>query len=204
MQIDLQKTETATHGRRIAVQGVSGCFSHQALLEFWPWAEAVFCERGEETALALQAGRADGVLLPVENSIAGPVTEHQEIARRLCTENEARVVAERAMAIRQQLIGLRGADVEQLKVVYSHPVALAQCGRFFSQRPWLRGEPYFDTAGSVARVLSEQDPTQAAIAGALAADIYGGTILLPDVQDAADNTTRFVLLWGAGSELPVL
>jgi prephenate dehydratase len=204
MCADLQIRVTADVPYRVALQGIRGCFSHQALMEFFPVAQPVFCERATETRDALRFGRADGILLPVKNSLAGPVTEHQQLIRHISSANEASVIAERTMAIRQQLIGIRGAKTDQLQRVYSHPVALAQCRRFFSQHPWLHPEPFFDTAGSVARVIAENVATQAAIAGTLAAKTYNGEILLADIQDSPDNSTHFVLLWALNRELPTL
>lgn len=204
MCTDLQIPVTTAAVVRVAVQGIHGCFSHQALSELFPNATPIFCERADETRNALRQDRADGVLLPIENSLAGPVIEHQELVQLMCVEDGARAIAEYTMTIRQQLIGLPGAKIEGLRRVYSHPVALAQCRRFFAERPWLQPETYFDTAGSVARITSEGDATQAAIAGALAAEIYRGAILLPDIQDSPDNSTRFVLLWARDRELPTL
>ncbi len=175
---------------RVAVQGVRGCFSHQALTEFMPGAEAIFCERAEETREALREGRVEGVLLPVENSLAGVVREHAELVERMCGEDGARVAGEHRMAIRQQLIGVPGATVEGLRRVYSHPVALKQCGEFFAERPGVSAEEYFDTAGSVARVMEEGDMAQAAIGGRLAAEEYGAMILLADIHDRGNAGAR--------------
>jgi prephenate dehydratase len=204
MCTDLQIPVIAVDSIRVAVQGIRGCFSHQALMELFPRADAIFCEHATGTRDALRQGRLDGVLLPVENSLAGPVIEHQELVRQMCAEDGARVIAEHTMTIRQQFIGLPGAKIENLRQVYSHPVALAQCLRFFAEHPWLQAVPFFDTAGSVARIITEANTTQAAIAGALAAEIYNGEILLPDIQDSPDNSTRFVLLWAPNRELPAL
>jgi prephenate dehydratase len=217
VQTQLQDLDAGNAVKRVAVQGVGGCFSHQALRELLPGAEAVFFEQAAETREALREGRVDGVLLPVENSLAGEVTEHAELVRQMVGEG-ARVGGEHRMGIRQQLIGLPGATVEGLERVYSHAVALKQCRRFFAERPRVRAEGYFDTAGAVERVMREGDVKQAAIAGALAAEIYGGEILLADIHDTgragagaegsagnpvgAENTTRFVLVWVAGGELP--
>jgi prephenate dehydratase len=104
------------------------------------------------------------------------------------------VLDEIQIKIEQHLIGCRGAEFETIETVQSHPVALAQCSRFFESHPKLKSVIANDTAGSVAEVIRLGQPQRAAIAGQRAADLYGGTIIRKSIQDHSDNYTRFVLL----------
>jgi prephenate dehydratase len=105
-----------------------------------------------------------------------------------------KVLDEVEIRIEQHLIGCRGAIFDTIKTVQSHPVALAQCSRFFESNPQLRSVIAEDTAGSVAEVIRGRDPKRAAIAGQRAAELYGGSIIRKSIQDQAENYTRFILL----------
>jgi prephenate dehydratase len=175
---------------RIAYQGEPGAFSEAAARRLAPEAVLVSCRYFPELFRAIRDGLADRILTPVENSIAGPVVparEHMEAGHYL-------VCGEITLRIDQNLIGLPGACVEKLRTVQSHPVALAQCARFFAQYPHLISESADDTAGSVRAVMALGDPTRAAVAGAHAAALYGAVVLLPEIADRSDNFTRFLLL----------
>jgi prephenate dehydratase len=176
---------------RVAFQGERGAFSEQAIVELLgeqarlvprPTFEAMFA--------AIRAGVADYVLAPIENSLAGSV--HRSFD--LLVESRLTIIAEVIIPIAHNLIGHPGASFEQIAVVESHPVALAQCERFFVTHPRLKRAVAEDTAGSVREVIRSGDPTRAAIAGRRAAEIYGGAILLEHLEDNDENYTRFLLL----------
>lgn len=176
---------------RVAFQGERGAFSEEAAVKLLgeeielvprPTFEALF--------LAIDEGAADYALAPVENSLAGSVHRSYD----LLLESSLHISAEVVIPIRHHLIGCEGASLDGLKTVESHPVALAQCERFFAARPQLQRIATEDTAGSVARVIKEGDPAHAAIAGERAASIYGGKILQHNLEDHTENYTRFVLL----------
>jgi prephenate dehydratase len=104
------------------------------------------------------------------------------------------------LQIEQHLIGCPEANLANLESVLSHPVALAQCKRFFAEHPRLKPINADDTAGSVAEIMRRGDPTRAAIAGRRAAEIYGASIIRESIQDQPENFTRFVLLSVKGNE----
>ena len=130
------------------------------------------------------------MLAPVENSLAGSVHRSYD----LLLESQLKIVGEIIIPIRHCLIGCPGARVETIKTVASHPVALAQCLRFFATHPQMSPLVAEDTAGSVAEIIQRGDATCAAIAARRAAEVYGGVILLEHLEDHAENYTRFVLL----------
>jgi prephenate dehydratase len=133
---------------------------------------------------------ADYLLAPIENSIAGAVQPSVDLWR----SSALPVLDEVEIKIEQHLIGCRDATFETIETVQSHPVALAQCSRFFESHPRLKPFVADDTAGSVAEVIRLRDSKRAAIAGQRAAEIYGGTIIRKSIQDQSENYTRFILL----------
>jgi prephenate dehydratase len=126
----------------------------------------------------------------VENSLAGSVVRVYD----LLLESELTITAETILPIEMNLIGCPGASLSEIRCVSSHPMALAQCERFFGQHPSIKRLPAEDTAGSVREMLVRGDKTHAAIAGKYAADRYRGEIIAERIQDNAENFTRFVLL----------
>ncbi|HEX8189910.1 MAG TPA: prephenate dehydratase [Pyrinomonadaceae bacterium] len=176
---------------RVAFQGERGAFSEEAAVKLLgegatlvprPTFESLFAAVGE--------GAADLALAPVENTLAGSVHRVYD----LLLDSPLHIGAEVVIPIRHFLIGLPGSTAEGVKTVESHPVALAQCERFFASRPDVRRVAADDTAGSVAAVLRRKDPSCAAVAGRRAADIYGGHVLREGLEDHRENYTRFVLL----------
>lgn len=139
---------------------------------------------------SLEAGIADYLVAPVENSIAGVV---QPSVSRIRASSLV-ILKELELQIDQHLIGCPGAALGAIEIVQSHPVALAQCTRFFARHPRIKHVIADDTAGSVAEVVKQKDPKIAAIAGRHAAEVYGGEIILESIQDHPKNHTRFVLL----------
>jgi prephenate dehydratase len=139
---------------------------------------------------AISEGAAEALLVPVENTLAGSVVRVYD----LLLESGLRIVAETILHIEHQLIGCAGATVSDLRSVASHPVALAQCERFFLAHPGLKRLPAEDTAGSVREVLARGDKSAAAIAGRRAAERYKGVVLAENIHDNPENFTRFVLL----------
>jgi prephenate dehydratase len=128
--------------------------------------------------------------VPVENSLIGPVP----VAVELLSASSLVSVGEVAIRIQQHLIGCPEAVFEEIEAVESHPAALGQCKRFFAEHPLLKRIESEDTAGSVARIVGVGDRKRAAIAGRRAAEIYGGTIIRENLEDRAENYTRFLLL----------
>lgn len=176
---------------RVAFQGEPGAFSEAAAIQLLGAAiDAVPCATFDAAFRAIDEGAADALLAPVENSLAGSVVRVFD----LLLESSLAIVAQTILPIEMQLIGLPGASLGDIRSVASHPMALAQCERFFAAHSEWRRVPAEDTAGSVREVLSRGDKSAAAIAGRRAAEHYHATILAESIQDNAENFTRFVLL----------
>jgi prephenate dehydratase len=139
---------------------------------------------------AIAEGAADALLVPVENTLAGSVVRVYD----LLLESNLEMCGETILPIEHQLMGMPGARWEDLKAVASHPMALAQCERFFAGNPQLKRVPTEDTAGSVREMMERGDKQFGAIAGRRAAGHYGAVILQENIEDNAENFTRFVLL----------
>jgi prephenate dehydratase len=176
---------------RVAFQGERGAFSEEAAVKLLgEEIELVPRPTFESLFVAIDQGAADYVLAPIENSLAGSVHRSYD----LLLESALHISAEVVIPIRHHLIGCAGASFDGLKTVESHPVALAQCERFFAAHPQLQRIATEDTAGSVARIIKLGDLSRAAIAGSRAASIYGGKVLQHNLEDHTENYTRFVLL----------
>jgi prephenate dehydratase len=176
---------------RVAFQGERGAFSEEAAVKLLGGGATLVPRPTFESLFAATAeGAADLALAPVENTLAGSVHRVYD----LLLDSPLHMTAEVVIPIRHFLIGLPGSRAEDIKTVESHPVALAQCERFFASRPDIRRVAADDTAGSVAAVLRRGDPACAAVAGRRAAEIYGGQILRESLEDHRENYTRFVLL----------
>ena len=176
---------------RVAFQGERGAFSEEAAHKLLG-AEIELVPRRTFAELysSLENGVADYLLAPVENTIAGVVQPSVDLLRL----SSLTVIDEIQIKVEQHLIGCPGTSLNTIEKVQSHPVALAQCSRFFQTHPELKSVIADDTAGSVAEVIRVGDPKLAAIAGQRAADLYGGSIICESIQDHSNNYTRFVLL----------
>jgi prephenate dehydratase len=176
---------------RVAFQGEHGAFSEAAAIQLLG-EDIVTVPRAtfDSAFRAIAEGAADTLLAPVENSLAGSVVRVYD----LLLESSLGIVAETILPIEHHLIGCPGATLGDLKSVSSHPMALAQCERFFQSHPDLKRVPAEDTAGSVRDVIATGDKSAAGIAGRRAAIRYGGVILSESIQDNAENFTRFFLL----------
>jgi prephenate dehydratase len=176
---------------RVAFQGEHGAFSEAAAIQLLGDEITTVPRPTFDSAFrAIEEGAADALLAPVENSLAGSVVRVYD----LLLESNLSIVAETILPIEHHLIGCPGATLAELKSVSSHPMALAQCEKFFLSHPGLKRVPAEDTAGSVRDVLATGNRSAAGIAGRQAAIRYGGVILSPSIQDNAENFTRFVLL----------
>ena len=181
---------------RVAFQGEPGAFSEMAIGQYWPaGAVSVPCHSFSDALELAVGGQCDFAIIPVENSIAGLVRAGRDA---LSAAGAAlRVVGETSLEVKQCLMALPGAAIRDIRVVESHPVALAQCGRFLAAHPAMHAVPHADTAGAAHDVSVLGDPTRAAIAAALAAQHYGLEILARDIQDEIHNYTRFLVLEAA-------
>ncbi len=175
---------------KIAIQGEPGSFSHEAALKLVPGAEIIPCALSAEVFATLTRGDADGAVIPIENSLAGSVSEHFD----LLLSHDVKAERETLLRIRHNLIVVPGVAEEAIERVYSHPVALAQCRRFLAEHPKMRALAFYDTAGSVKQIMESDDRPAAAIASEAAARYYGAQILASDIEDNSENFTRFFLV----------
>jgi len=186
----MPQTEGEARGRkRIAYQGEPGAYSHLACNRFFPELEAIPCDTFEDAFSAIAEGRVDLGMIPIENSLAGRVAD----IHHLLPESGLYVIGERFRPVHHQLLGLKGAKLENLKTVMSHTQALGQC-RMHLRKLGLKPVVAADTAGAARLLAQMKDPSIGALASELAAEIYGLDILKPDMEDATHNTTRFVVL----------
>ena len=175
---------------RVAFQGIAGAYSEEAIRQFFgPEVESVPFRTLDDLFPAVEDGDADYGMVPVENAVAGSVVRSYE----LLMERELHIYAETILHVRHMLLALPGTTLDDLKRVRSHPQALAQCQRYLS-RHGLEPEPAFDTAGSARDLAANPEPGVAAIASALAAELYGLGILGSGIEDFPFNYTRFFIL----------
>ncbi len=177
--------------QRIAIQGERGSNSHlMALRLLGPTIDLVPCNLSADVIEAVLSAKADAAVLPIENSLHGAVAEHYD----LLLEAPLRIEAEGQLRIEHNLIAAPGVALADLRTILSHPVALSQCRRFLAGFPQARALPFSDTAASVQHIVAANLRDSAGIAPQLAAELYGGTILLRNLEDNPENFTRFHLL----------
>ena len=183
----------------LTYQGQPGAFSEDAALDFVAPGAPLLPSRTLEDAFdAVEQGRADYALIPVENTLAGPIDETFD----LMSIRALAIVDETVQPIFHCLIAPRGTALGQVRQVHSHPIALAQCAGFLRRRTEWEALRAFDTAGAVEMVIRERTPGSAAIASARAAAVYDGEILLEGIQDHPENYTRFLLFGREGAASP--
>ncbi len=175
--------------KTIAFQGEPGAFSHAAANAVFPTGEILPCTTFSDTIIAAQSGAADVALVPIENSLYGRITD----IHHLLPDSGLHIIGEHYHPIRMNLLGIPGSSLENIASAQSLSVALGQC-RNFIQRHQLKLVHAVDTAGSAREIAEKGDLTAAAIASKLAADIYGLEVLAENIEDAAHNTTRFLVL----------
>ena len=174
---------------KVAFQGEPGANSDIAAREVYPGCEPMPCPTFEDALAAVQSGKADLGMIPIENSIAGRVAD----IHHLMPTSKLHIIAEWFLPIRNQLMAPKGASLKTIKSVESHVMALGQCRGVIRE---LKLKPIVaaDTAGSAREVAESKDVARAAIASRLAAEIYGLDILKENVEDETHSTTRFVVL----------
>jgi prephenate dehydratase len=176
---------------RVAFQGEPGAFSEAAAVQLLgEGIQTVPRTTFDATFGAISEGAADALLVPVENTLAGSVVRVYD----LLLESKLEVCGETILPIEHVLIGYPGSTLADIRLVASHPMALAQCEQFFQTHPSLKRIPAEDTAGSVREMMGRGDKSCAAIAGMRAAKHYSAKILQEKIQDNPENFTRFVLL----------
>ena len=174
---------------KIAYQGEAGANSHIACQQAYRAYDALPCRTFEDVFAAVESGEAALAMIPVENTIAGRVGD----IHHLLPGTGLHIVGEYYLPIRFQLMALPGVALKDVKAARSHTMALGQCRAFLRQHG-IEARTSADTAGAAREVSESDDRTLAAIAPRLAAEVYGLNILAEDIEDAAHNTTRFVIM----------
>ncbi|MFN8590725.1 MAG: prephenate dehydratase [Thermomicrobiales bacterium] len=175
-----------------ATLGPRGSFSEEAALMRTASDHLIAMSSFPALVSAVETGLADEAVIPIENSIEGSVSTTLDL---LIHETSLRIAGELVLPVRQFLVTIPGARIEDIKVVTSHPQGLGQCRRFLDRcLPGVEEVAALSTSLAVQEVSEGGDPTRAAIGTRRAAEIYGGAILAHDIQDAKSNVTRFVVL----------
>lgn len=176
---------------RVAIQGEAGSFSHAAAREaLGPDLRLVACASFDDLFRAVESANADRGVVPIENSLAGSVYE----AYDALGAHALHVVGETQVRVRHCLAVRPGTSLSAVRRVASHPVALAQCRRFFAEHPTIAPVPAYDTAGSVRDLMAGRLEAEGAIGSSLAAELYGAEVLLEGLEDHAENYTRFLIV----------
>jgi prephenate dehydratase len=175
--------------KTIVFQGEPGANSHIACKAAYPGYQPVPCPTFEDAFTAVANGEADLGMIPIENSVAGRVSD----IHHLMPTAGLHIIAESFLPIRNQLMAPKGATLKGLKTVESHIMALGQC-RNYIRKLGVKAVVAADTAGAAMEVARQGDATRAAIASTLAAEIYGLQILAENIEDASHATTRFIVL----------
>lgn len=188
----LQEKKTLTpkiKSRLTAFQGVPGAYSHEAASEFAD-GELLECATFEDVFRAVQQGRAEYGVIPVENSVAGGVTENID----LLSKYDVNVVAEVTIPVRHALLGVKGARVSDIKDVYSHSQAISQCSDYLREHYGMETHAQLNTAMAAKYVADKADKSKAALASMHAAKIYGLEPLAENVANSKNNSTRFFVI----------
>lgn len=175
--------------KRIAFQGETGAYSHQACHETYPKMEAMPCRTFEDAIEAVRSGKAELAMLPVENSTFGRVAD----IHHLLPESGLHIIAEAFVRVHINLLVLPGTKLAQVRKAMSHTMLLGQC-RDFLAKHGIHRITGADTAGSAKFVAQQGDPSVAALASELAGEIYGLDVLARDIEDEGNNTTRFLVM----------
>lgn len=175
---------------RIAFQGEPGAYSEAAALSYAPGADVLPCRSFEDVFAAVENGPATHGILPMENSIGGSIHRNYD----LLLEHELPIVGEVELRVDHCLLAAPGTRLEDLRVVYSHPQALAQCERALAQLTGVEIVAVYDTAGAAKMVRERGTPDAGAVASRRAGEVFGLDVLRESLQDFRDNITRFCLV----------
>ncbi len=186
IEVDELETEKA----RVVFQGAEGAYSQSAMTSFFgDRIQSFHVDSFRDAMSAIDEGSADFAVLPIENSTAGIVSEIYDLLQ----EYENYIVGEQIIRIEHCLLGVPGADLSEIRTVYSHPQSLMQSAKFLGSRDW-RQISMQNNAFAAKKVAEDRDPSQAAIAGEHAAKAYGLQVLQRGVNDSGSNSTRFIIV----------
>ena len=185
---------------RVGFQGELGAYSEEAVRQAIGVDATPVPYRGNaEVAEAVATGDVDFGVLPIENTLVGSVIPTYDA---ILAAPNVHVSGETLLPIHHCVLAPPGATLATLRTIESHPVALGQCAHFFTTHPRIEARAAYDTAGAARDVAGAQDPARGAIASRIAAQRYRLNVLAADVEDRADNTTRFLVLSRTPTSLP--
>lgn len=183
------KKTKADQAPMIAIQGELGANSHLACQEVFPDMDVLACETFDDAFAALQEGRAQFGMIPIENTAAGRVAD----IHHLLPDAGLYIVGEHFLRVHHDLLAPKGAKLDGIKTIQSHTMALNQCRKIIRELG-VKAVHAADTAGSAREIAEAGDLSRAAIAPSLAAEIYGLDTLKPHIEDTPHNTTRFLIM----------
>jgi prephenate dehydratase len=187
----MRGTTSRSKPPRVAFQGEHGAFSSEAARQLLgDRIDLVPCGTFEKMFAAVENEQSDYCLAPIENSLFGSVYQNYD----LLLKHNLQIVGETNLRIIHNLIVAPETKIEDVRRVYSHPVALGQCLNFLAEHPEMQPVAAYDTAGSVKMIMESREESAAAIAGASAAEVYGARVLVAGIEDDQQNFTRFLLL----------
>jgi len=181
--------------QKIVYQGEPGAYSHLACSQFYPDHEPLACPSFAKAFAQVRSGEAHCAMIPVENTVAGRVSD----IYHLLPEGGLHIIGERYLPVHHQLLGVPGAKLSDIRSARSHHMALGQVRKFLTNHA-IDAIADVDTAGAARKVAESGDKSVGAVASRLSAETYGLDILASDIEDAAHNTTRFIVL----ADRPVL
>jgi len=173
----------------VAFQGEHGAYGEVAARKLVPDGAYIPCMEFMDVFRGVEEGHLDLGVVPVENSLEGAVTQVND----LLTTTKLKVIGEAKVPVRHCLLATEDTDYREIRLVYSHPQALAQCRGFLSRNK-LEPRPYYDTAGAAKMLARENPKAAAAIASSLSAELYNLSIIKEKIEDGHANSTRFLLL----------
>lgn len=192
--------------KTVAFQGEAGAYANLAAREAIPHAQFIGKPTFEAALDAVRNGETDLAFVPVENSVYGRIADVHLLARHfgravkgyVPEENQKGlfILGEHFHRVRHQLLGVKGTKLSEIKTVFSQAPALGQVRKIIKEMSLVEKQ-WYDTAGAARHVAELKDPTCAAVASTLAGEIYGLEVLKPDIEDASNNMTRFLIV---GSE----
>ncbi len=176
---------------KVAIQGIKGCFHEEAAVKYFgEEIDTIECESFKKTCELLKHRKVDYVVMAIENSIAGGLLPNHNLLR----DYRFPIVGEVYLHIKLHLMALPGTDIQDIKFVESHPIALQQCSDYLEENPQFKVTEGEDTAGSAKKVSELQLKDTAAVANQLSAKLYGLDILERRIETNKKNYTRFLIL----------
>ena len=176
----------------VGCYGAPGSYCYEAMIGYFEQAsiQPHYYDQFEEVIHMVADRQVRYGVIPIENSSTGGITEVYDLIRRY----DCAIVGEKCIPIEHHLLAIPGTNLDDIKIVYSHPQGFAQCREFFNQHPdWIL-HPYFSTSKSAERVQQEQRTDTAAVANIVAAKLYGLQVLVPKIYTNTSNYTRFFII----------